>query len=130
MFWFLGTSMIKKDQARSQGGCEGCARTPPHRHLRSTFLLKNGVRGAPLAPPPQTAEVHFFLIAPPSKKSWLRAWRWGFCFDLSEVQIQIQSKQNIHSYLVDWFPRTKTKAWGPCSGSIPFVCLVLILFLL
>ena len=56
-------------QARSQGGCEGCARTT-HKQLRSTFLLmrssfllKNGVRGAPITPP----KVHFFLIAPPIK---------------------------------------------------------------
>ena len=27
-----------------RGGCEGCTRTP-HRQLRSTFLLKNGVQG-------------------------------------------------------------------------------------
>ena len=62
-----GKERVSRPVAR--GGARG-AFAPPHRQLRSTFLLKNGVQGAPIAPP----EVHFFLIAPPPKKSWLRAW--------------------------------------------------------
>ena len=51
-------------QARREGGCEGCACTPPQT-AEVHFFVKNWVQGAPIAPPQQTAEVHFFLIAPP-----------------------------------------------------------------